>query len=96
MRFRYLGKKELLKILQEKSYNPFTDFESVIYTREEMFNVRKVETIVYIDGDTQYRVRYEHSKDTQKSTLYYEELKQITTSNFKIKQKILLYESEKN
>ena len=96
MQFRYLGKKTLLKILQDKSFNPFTTFESVIYTREEHFNVRKTETIVYIDGDTHYRVRYEYSKDTQKSTLYYEEIKQLTPNNFNIQQKIIIYESEKN
>lgn len=96
MRFKYLGKKTLLKILQDKSFNPFTTFESVIYSREEKFNVSKTETIVYIDGDTHYRVRYEYSKDTQKSTLYYEEIKQLTPNNFKIQQKIIIYESEKN
>ena len=96
MSFKFIGKTKLLKTLKEQMDNPDIWFKDVIYTREEDFDQHKNETIVYIENNTHYQIRYEHQKDEQKTTMYYEIIKQVAPNNFKVEQKILLKEREEN
>ncbi len=94
MSFKFIGKNKLLRTLKMQINNPNIWFKDVIYTREEHFNQHKQETVVFIDNDTHYRVRYEYDKHEEKATVYYEIIKQVAPNNFKVEQKILIKESE--
>ena len=95
MRFRFMGKRKLLKILREKSNKSNISLKDVSYTTEDRFEGWQKETILLIEEseETHYRVRHSNIKGTG-TTLFYEEIQKVGPSYFKIRQKNLLQESE--
>ena len=96
MRFRFMGKRKLLKILREKSNKSNISLKDVSYTTEDRFEGWRQETILLIEEsekETHYRVRHSNIKGTG-TTLFYEEIQKVGPSYFKIRQKNLLQESE--
>ena len=63
---------------------------------KELFGYIKKETMTYIDDDIHYKVVYEYSVNTKEFVLFYEEIELTTAHNFKTRQRIIIYESEKN
>ena len=60
MRFRFMGKRKLLKILREKSNKSNISLKDVSYTTEDRFEGWQQETILLIEEseETHYRVRH--------------------------------------
>ena len=95
MQFKFIGKTKLLRMLKKQMNTPDIWFNDVMYSRKEIHNHYKKETIVFIDeNSTQYYIKHEYEKYREKTTLYYEIHKYVSAGNYCIEQQKILKESE--
>lgn len=94
MKFQYLGKQKLLRLLKMQLNNPYLGFSDIMYDREENFAKDRIERVVYINDEIHYTLTNEYSYFAQKTKLFYRVSKLDRTSGYIELENIVLKESE--